>query len=82
MGRKINADERLSLLEAPECITLWSAYQVSEKKTRDSFDTGKLADLIVFSDNPLTCDPAAMGVIEVLETIQEGRTGFIAPSDR
>ena len=77
-GKVMGPDERLTPLEALKCITLWGAYQHFEEKTKGSLETGKLADLVVLSDNPLTCDPAAIGKIQVLETIKEGRTVYRA----
>jgi hypothetical protein len=55
-------------------ITLWSAEQFGEQATKGSIEKGKLADLVVLSDNPITVDPATINQIQVLETIKDGKT--------
>jgi hypothetical protein len=57
-------------------LTLWSAYQHFEEKTKGSLEVGKLADMIILSENPLTVDPMAIAEIEVLSTIKEGKVVF------
>ncbi len=73
-GTVVGPDERVSPYEAMKMITLWGAEQFGEQATKGSIKEGKLADLVVLSDNPLTVDPATINRIEVLETIKEGRT--------
>ena len=73
-GAVIGADERVTPYEAMKMITLWSAEQFGEQATKGSIQEGKLADLVVLSDNPLTVDPATINQIQVLETIKEGKT--------
>jgi len=69
-------DERLTPSEALKGITLWGAYEHFEEKTKGSLEPGKLADLVILSDNPLTIDPVKINSIVVLETIKEGRTVY------
>jgi len=73
-GRVIGPDERLTPLEALKCITIWSAYQHFEEDRKGSITEGKLADLVVLSENPLTIDHVKLNTIVVLETIKEGAT--------
>ena len=77
-GQVMGPDERLTPLEALKAITLWGAYQHFEEDRKGSIAVGKLADLVILSDNPLTVDPTDIGRIQVLETIKEGRTVFRA----
>jgi predicted amidohydrolase YtcJ len=77
-GKVMGPDERLTPLEALKCFTLWGAYQHFEEKTKGSLEVGKLADMVILSDNPLTCEPSAIGKIAVLGTIKEGRKVFTA----
>jgi predicted amidohydrolase YtcJ len=73
-GTVIGPDERVTPYEAMKMITLWGAEQYGEQATKGSIKEGKLADLVVLSDNPLTVDPATINQIQVLETIKEGST--------
>ena len=73
-GAIIGPDERVTPYEAMKMITLWGAEQFGEQATKGSIKEGKLADLVVLSDNPLTVDPAKINQIQVQETIKEGKT--------
>jgi len=73
-GEVIGPDERVTPYEAMKMITLWGAEQFGEQATKGSIKEGKLADLVVLSDNPITMDPAKINQVQVLETIKEGET--------
>jgi hypothetical protein len=75
-GSVVGPAERVTPLEALKMITLWGAWQHFEEKTKGSLETGKLADLIIVSGNPITCDPMVINRIVVLETIKEGKTVY------
>ena len=78
-GKVIGPDERVTPLEALEAITIDGARQYREDDTKGSIETGKLADLVILSGNPLTVDATAIKDIKVAETIKEGRTIFKKP---
>jgi hypothetical protein len=75
-GKVIGPDERLTPMEALKAITLWGAYQHFEEKTKGSLEPGKLADMVILSDNPITIDPMKINSIVALETIKEGKTVY------
>jgi len=75
-GKVMGPDERLTPIEAFKAITLWGAYQHFEEKTKGSLEPGKLADMVILSDNPLTIDPTKINTIVVLETIKDGKTVY------
>jgi predicted amidohydrolase YtcJ len=75
-GTVIGADERVTPYEAMKMITLWGAEQFGEQATKGSLESGKLADMVILSDNPLTIDPTKINTIVVLETIKEGKTVY------
>jgi predicted amidohydrolase YtcJ len=76
-GDVIGPDERVTHYEAMKMITLWGAEQYGEQAAKGSIEAGKLADLVVLSDNPITMDPAKINQVQVLETIKEGKTVWV-----
>jgi hypothetical protein len=72
-GRVIAPSQRLSREEALRAATLESAYLTFEEDEKGSLEPGKLADLVVLSDNPLTCDEARIKDIAADMTIVGGR---------
>ena len=78
-GKVIGPDERVTPLEALEAITIDGARQYREDDTKGSIETGKLADLVILSGNPLAVEPATIKDIKVVETIKEGRTIYKKP---
>ena len=61
-------------MTALKAMTIWSAYQHFEEKTKGSIEVGKLADLVILSQDPTRVDPENIDQIRVLETIKEGKT--------
>lgn len=78
-GRIIGPEERLTPLQAMKAITIWSAEQHFEEARKGSIEVGKLADLVILSDNPLTIAPERLNEIVVMETIKEGETVWKRP---
>ena len=75
-GQVIGPAERVTPLEALKATTIDAAYQYFEESTKGTIEVGKLADLVILSDNPLTVPPARIAEIRVLETIKEGKTVY------
>ena len=75
-GQTIGPDERISVLDGLKALTIDAAYQYFEEDRKGSITAGKLADLVVLSDNPMKVDPVTIKDIRILETIKEGRTVF------
>lgn len=78
-GRVLGPGQRIPVLDAIKAMTIWSAYQHFEEATKGSIETGKAADFVVLSDNPLTTDPARLAGITVLETIKAGQSIYRRP---
>jgi predicted amidohydrolase YtcJ len=75
-GQVLGPEQRVDPLVALKAMTLWSAYQHFEEKTKGSIEPGKLADLVVLSENPLTVDRAKLANVRVVETIKEGESVY------
>ena len=71
-GVTIGEDEKLTAYEALKAITIWAAYQHFEEDKKGTLEPGKLADLVILNENPLTVEPNAIQNIYVIETIKEG----------
>jgi predicted amidohydrolase YtcJ len=80
-GEIIGPDERITPQQALRALTLDAAYMYREEQTKGSLEVGKLADLVILDQNPLTVDPMTIKDIKVLETIKEGKTIYAAKSD-
>ena len=74
----LGPEQRVSVMDALKSITINAAYQYFEEKSKGTIEVGKLADLVILSNNPLTVNPAAIKDIKVIETIKEGQTIYRA----
>lgn len=75
-GHVLGPKQRVSALDGLKAQTLWAATQYKEEKSKGSLEVGKLADLVILSENPLTIKPETLADIKVLETIKEGQTVY------
>ncbi|MGH6644667.1 MAG: amidohydrolase family protein [Bradyrhizobium sp.] len=67
------AERRLGAREALALYTINGARIAFEEHEKGSIEPGKLADLVVLSENPLLADPATIAAIAVEKTIVNGR---------
>ena len=72
-GRVAGPEQRISPLSALKAVTLDAAYSLRLENEIGSIVPGKLANLTVLADNPLTIDPLKIKDIAVIATVQEGR---------
>ena len=72
-GRVVRPHERLSRQEALRVHTLGSAWFSFDEKIKGSIETGKLADLVVLSDDYLTAPEDKIREISSVMTIVGGR---------
>jgi len=73
-GQVLGPDQRVEPVVGLKSISLWAAMQYGEGKSKGSIEVGKLADLVVLSDNPTTMDRTKIAEVKVLKTIKEGKT--------
>lgn len=71
-GYELGPKHKLAPMIALKAMTIWPAYQHFEEKTKGSIEVGKVADLVILSDNPLTVDPHMIVNITVVQTIKDG----------
>jgi len=81
-GRLLGADQRIAVEEALRAITIDAAWQNFEDDHKGSIATGKLADFVVLSENPLAIEPERIRDIEVLSTIVGGQAVYNRASNR
>jgi predicted amidohydrolase YtcJ len=72
--------ERVSLEDTIKAYTLGAAFAGRREKTEGSLEVGKLADLIVLSQNLFEVKPVQTGQTEVLLTMVGGRVVYESPA--
>ncbi|MEX2160009.1 MAG: amidohydrolase family protein [Dehalococcoidia bacterium] len=73
-------EQTVTVQEALRMMTIDAAYALGQESVIGSLEPGKLADLVVVSDSPLTVDPDAIKDIQVLMTMVGGSTAFCMPA--
>lgn len=70
------AEQRITLAEAVEAYTMGSAFAEFQEKEKGSITPGKLADLVILSDNIFAIKPDAIRNVKVETTIVGGKTVY------
>ena len=78
-GRVLGAEHKVPVDVALKAMTIWPAWQHFEEDRKGSIETGKLADFVVLSDNPMTVPEDQLSELVILETIKEGVTVYRRP---
>ncbi len=73
-------EEKLSVEEAIDIYTKGGAYASFEEDEKGIIEEGKLADLVVLSDNPIKVDPDRIKDIEIEMTIVGGKIVYTKAS--
>ena len=71
-------DQAITVEQAMRIMTIDSAYADFEDDIKGSLTVGKLADLVILSDNPLIVPTPEINNIKVLMTMIDGRVEFCA----
>src|SRR6266566_3067231 len=71
-------EQRLTVPQAVEGYTLGAAFAGRREKTEGSLEVGKLADLIIISQDIFAINPHKIGATKVLTTIVGGRVVYQA----
>lgn len=75
-GTVFNPEERISREQALKMYTINNAYASFEENLKGSIEPGKVADLVVLSEDILTCSDDKIREIKSLLTIVNGRMVF------
>jgi hypothetical protein len=71
-------EQKLTVAETVEAYTMGSAYAEFQEKEKGSITVGKLADIVMLSDDLFTIDPAKIRDVKVLRTFVGGKLVFNA----
>lgn len=66
-------EQKITVAEAIRAYTIGSAYASFDEELKGSIEPGKLADLVVLSEDILQIDPVRIAQTKVLTTIFDGR---------
>ncbi|HSW57494.1 MAG TPA: amidohydrolase [Dehalococcoidales bacterium] len=72
-GQALLPSERLSPVTALEMFTVNAAFASFEETVKGTLFDGQLADMVLLSDNPLSCHPEKIKEIKVLKTLIGGK---------
>jgi hypothetical protein len=73
-------EQRVSVAQAVEAYTLGAAFSGHREQYEGTIEPGKLADLIVVSQDIFQVDPHAIGATEVLITMVGGKIVYESPA--
>ena len=73
-------EQKLTIQESIEAYTMGSAFAEFQENEKGSITPGKLADMVLLSDDPLTIDPVKIRDITVLKTWVGGKLTYDAGS--
>jgi predicted amidohydrolase YtcJ len=73
----VNSGTRsLTVMEAVRAYTHGSAYAEFQEKEKGTIAAGKLADLVILSDDIFTIDPSRIKDVRVVMTILDGKVVY------
>jgi len=78
-GDVLGSDERVDAYTALQGLTTGPAWQIFEENRKGMIKEGLLADFVILSENPVKVGLNGIREIEVLETIKEGKSIYVAP---
>lgn len=72
-GEIVGPKQKISMMEAIRCYTIHGAYASFEEKRKGSIEPGKLADLVILSEDILNYPPEKVMDIQVDMTMIDGK---------
>lgn len=77
-GRILGNEEKISVYEAFKGVTSNAARQYFEENIRGTITSGKKADFVILSENPLDISPEKLDRIKIEKTIKNGKEIYSA----
>ena len=77
-GKVLGEEQKISTYAALEAMTINAAYQHFEDNIKGSIEVGKLADLVVLSEDPLSIETKDLLKLKVIATYSHGKEIFNA----
>ncbi|HEY5536305.1 MAG TPA: amidohydrolase family protein [Ignavibacteria bacterium] len=71
-----NPEQKISILDAIKSYTIWAAYSAFEEKIKGSIEKGKVADMVVLSDDIFVGDTNILLKVKALKTIINGKVVY------
>ena len=75
-GKVLGEEQKISTYSALEAMTINAAYQHFEDEIKGTIEVGKLADLVVLSEDPLSMPADELLELKVMATYSHGREIF------
>jgi len=69
-------EQKITVDEAVRAFTYGSAYAEFQESVKGTLEVGKLADMVILSDDIFTIDPAKIAESKVLTTILDGKVVY------
>jgi len=79
-GKVLGADQKISTYDALKAMTINAAYQHFEEDIKGTIEVGKLADLVVLSENPLSMRTQDLLNLSIVATYSHGQEIYQANS--
>ena len=75
-GKILGEDQKISTYDALKAMTINAAFQHFEEDIKGTIEVGKMADLVVLSEDPLIMDTEKLIDLEVIATFSKGERIF------
>jgi predicted amidohydrolase YtcJ len=75
-GKILGEDQKISTYDALKAMTINAAFQHFEEDSKGTIEVGKVADLVVLSEDPLIMDTEKLIDLEVVATFSKGERIF------
>jgi len=75
-GTEVDPEEAISVMDGIRMHTIWAAESGFEEKIKGSIEVGKLADLVVISEDPLSISPDHILGLRCEMTVVDGKIAF------